>query len=209
MMDFFFRFRIILLVLCVTVILPSAAFAATHTVSKGESLFQISSWYGTSVSVVKSSNGLTGNTIYPGQKLYIPDKGRTSSSNVSRSMGNVSRSDFDMLARIIHAEAQGEEYKAKVAVGAVVLNRVKSSIYPNTIPGVIYQVSDGRYQFEPVLNGWINRPANADSIKAATDALGGWDPTNGALYFFNNDVTNKYLWAKKISITIGKFVFAY
>ena len=208
-MDFFFRFRIVLLALCVTVILPSAAFAATHTVSRGETLYQISSWYGTNVNAVKAANGLKGNGIYPGQKLYIPDKERTSSSTVSRGMGNVSRSDYDLLARMIHAEAEGEQYTAKVAVGAVILNRVKSPIFPSTIAGVIYQVTDGHYQFEPVLNGWINRPAGADSIKAAKDALGGWDPTNGALYFFNNDVTNKYLWAKKVSTVLGKLVFSY
>ena len=208
-MDFFFRLRIVLLALCVTLILPSAAFAATHTVSKGETLYKISSWYGTNVNAVKAANGLKGNAIRPGQKLYIPDKKRTSSNTVSRSMGNVSRADFDLLARMIHAEAQGEPYTAKVAVGAVILNRVESPIFPGTIAGVLYQVTDGHYQFEPVLNGWINRPAGADSIKAAKDSLGGWDPTNGALYFFNNDVTNKYLWAKKLSTILGKIVFSY
>jgi spore germination cell wall hydrolase CwlJ-like protein len=208
-MDFFFRIRVILLALCITVILPSAAFAATHTVSRGESLYQISSWYGTTVSTVKAANGLKDNAIYPGQKLYIPDNSRKSSSTVSRGMGNISRSDIDLLARIIHSEAEGEQYKAKVAVGAVILNRVSSPIFPNTIAGVIYQVTDGHYQFEPVLNGRINYPANADSVKAAQDALNGWDPTNGALYFFNNDVTNRYLWAKKISIVLGKLVFSF
>ena len=120
-----------------------------------------------------------------------------------------SASDVDLLARLITAEAQGEPYNAKVAVGAVVVNRVKSGSFPNSISGVIYQTINGYYQFTPVLNGWINKPANADSITAAKAALSGIDPTKGALFYFDNSITNSWLLAKPVSITIDKLIFAF
>ncbi|WP_066632669.1 cell wall hydrolase [Desulfolucanica intricata] len=212
-MDFSFRYRLALLVLCIALLVPAGVVAAaTHTVSRGESLYKISSWYKTSVSAIKSANGLKSNYVYPGQRLYIPAAKNVTAQaapTVSRGVSYVSRSDFDLLARIITAEADSESYTTKVAVGAVILNRVESPLFPDTIPGVVYQVAYGRYQFEPVLNGWINRPASAESIRAAKDALNGWDPTGGALYFFESWVPNKYLQSKKISIVLDSFVFSY
>jgi spore germination cell wall hydrolase CwlJ-like protein len=111
---------------------------------------------------------------------------------------------------LITAEADSESYLTKVAVGAVVLNRVRSGIFPNSIPGVIYQVDEtGSYQFEPVLNGWINRPASEEARRAALDALNGVDPTNGALYFFESWVPNSWLQSRPVSLILDSFTFTY
>lgn len=120
-----------------------------------------------------------------------------------------SESDLDLLARLITAEAQAEPYEAQVAVGAVVLNRVKSGSFPNTLREVIYQNIDGYYQFAPVVNGWINKPAEPDSIKAAKEAFSGKDPTNGALFYYDNTTTNTWITQKPVSIVIGNMVYAY
>ncbi len=125
----------------------------------------------------------------------------------STSVGSgVSRSDdVNMLARAIHAEAKGEPYEGMVAVGAVILNRVRHSSFPNTIAGVVYQPC----AFEPVKNGAINEAPNDQAFKAARDALNGWDPTGGAIYFWNpSTATSKWIWTRQITLTIGRHVFA-
>lgn len=113
--------------------------------------------------------------------------------------------DVGMLARIIYGEARGEPYVGQVAVGAVVLNRVEHPSFPNTIAGVIFQpgafdaVSDGQYWLTP----------NAEATKAARDALSGWDPTWGSLYYWNPaTATSRWIWSRPIQVRIGKHVFA-
>jgi spore germination cell wall hydrolase CwlJ-like protein len=91
----------------------------------------------------------------------------------------------------------------------VVLNRVANPDFPNSIQDVIYQYGDGTYQFEPVQNGQIDKPASNDCINAAKDALNGWDPTNGAIYFFANYVKSTWLWSRPLSTIIGNHVFTY
>lgn len=117
--------------------------------------------------------------------------------------------EVDLLARLITAEAQGEPYEAKVAVGAVVLNRVQSGVWANTIEEVIYQRIDGYYQFTPVQNGWINQPAQSESIKAAQAALSGADPTNGAQFYYDDKATNAWILAKPVSVKIGHMIYAF
>ena len=115
-------------------------------------------------------------------------------------------SDLQLLARAINGEARGEPYEGQVAVGAVILNRVKSSNFPNTIAGVIYQPG----AFTAVSDGQINVPINSGAtvIKAAQDALNGWDPTGGAIYYFNpNTATNKWIWSRPLTKVIGKHRF--
>lgn len=115
-------------------------------------------------------------------------------------------SDIQLMARAINGEARGEPYEGQVAVGAVILNRVKSSQFPNTIAGVIYQSG----AFTAVSDGQINHPIDEGSsvFKAAQDALNGWDPTNGCTYYFNpSTATNKWIWSKTIVKTIGKHNF--
>lgn len=117
--------------------------------------------------------------------------------------------NLDLLARLITAEAQAEPYEAKVAVGAVVMNRVQSGSWPNTIKDVIYQNINGYYQFTPVVNGWINKPAEPGSIEAAKAALNGSDPTNGAEFYYDDTTTNQWILSKPVSIMIGHMIFAF
>ena len=117
-----------------------------------------------------------------------------------------STSDVQLLARAINGEARGESYEGQVAVGAVILNRVKHSSFPNTIAGVIYQPG----AFTAVSDGQINIPISENStvVKAANDALNGWDPTGGCIYYFNpNTATSKWIWSRQIVKTIGKHHF--
>lgn len=127
----------------------------------------------------------------------------------TQSTGSYSASDIDLLARLITAEAQGEPYAAQVGVGAVILNRIQSKEFPNTIPGVIYQTINGYAQFTPVVNGWINKPALPECIKAANESLNGADPTNGALFYYDNTTTNQWILSKPVSTKIGTMVYAY
>ncbi len=115
-------------------------------------------------------------------------------------------SDLQLMARAINGEARGEPYEGQVAVGAVILNRVKSSKFPNTIAGVIYQSG----AFTAVADGQINVPIEEGSsvYKAAKDAMNGWDPTGGCIYYFNPDTaTNKWIWSRPHVKTIGKHRF--
>ena len=115
-------------------------------------------------------------------------------------------SDLQHMARAINGEARGEPYEGQVAVGAVILNRVNSSKFPNTIAGVIYQSG----AFTAVSDGQINTPIaeNSTVYKAARDALNGWDPTGGAIYYFNPDTaTNAWIWSRPLIKTIGKHRF--
>lgn len=125
--------------------------------------------------------------------------GRTSTSSTA------SNSDLYLLAKCVHAEARGESYTGQVAVAAVILNRVKSSQFPNTIAGVIYQP----YAFTAVQDGQINLEPNKTAYSAAQDALNGWDPTYGCLYYYNAaTATSKWIYTRKTVVTIGKHVFA-
>lgn len=128
--------------------------------------------------------------------------GIMNSSNSSSS--STSSSDLNLLARIIYGEARGEPYTGQVAVGAVVLNRVRHSSFPNTIAGVIYQ----KGAFDAVADGQINYTPNSTAIKAAQDALNGWDPSYGAIYYFNPaTATNKWIWSRPTTVTIGNHRF--
>lgn len=114
--------------------------------------------------------------------------------------------DNELLARVITAEAESEPYTGQVAVGAVILNRAQNPRYPKTLAGVIYQPQ----AFESVSNGAINRPASTSARKAAQAALSGWDPSGGALFFFNPAKIRgrSYVWTRRIIQRIGKHVFA-
>lgn len=117
-----------------------------------------------------------------------------------------STSDLQLMARAINGEARGEPYEGQVAVGAVILNRVSSPNFPNTIAGVIYE----KGAFTAVSDGQINVPIAESStvVKAAQDALNGWDPTHGAIYYFNpNTATNSWIWSRQEITTIGKHKF--
>ena len=126
--------------------------------------------------------------------------------DVSYAASSSSASDLQLMARAINGEARGEPYEGQVAVGAVILNRVKSSQFPNTIAGVIYQSG----AFTAVADGQINAPIDENSTvyKAAQDAMNGWDPTGGCIYYFNpSTATNKWIWSRPVVKTIGKHRF--
>ena len=127
-----------------------------------------------------------------------------SSSSSSNSSVSTSSNDLNLLARVMYGEARGESYTGQVAIGAVVLNRVRHSSFPNTIAGVIYQSG----AFDAVSDGQINLTPNSTAKKAAQDALNGWDPTYGAIYYFNpNTATNKWIWSRPMTVTIGNHRF--
>lgn len=128
----------------------------------------------------------------------------TTSSSAGPNAGVNQKSDEYLLARAVHGEARGEPYVGKVAVAAVVLNRTRSPQFPNTISGVIYQP----LAFTAVADGQINLTPNKDSLKAARDALNGWDPTYGTLYYWNPvTATSKWIWSRKVTLKIGKHWF--
>lgn len=132
-------------------------------------------------------------------KVLENNKGGNSASS------NYTSSDLYLLAKCIYAEARGESYTGQVAVGAVILNRVASSAFPNTISGVIYQ----RNAFTAVTDGQINLSPDKTAMNAAQDALNGWDPTYGCLYYYNPAVaTSSWIFGRKTVTTIGKHVFA-
>lgn len=155
------------------------------------------------VSAVKSfqkKNGLTVDGIAGTQTLKA--MGITYSSSSSSSSNN--SSNVNLLARVVYGEARGEPYTGQVAVAAVVLNRVKSSKFPNTISGVVYQSG----AFDAVADGQINMTPDTTAKKAAQDALNGWDPSYGAIYYFNpSTATNKWIWSRPMTVTIGKHRF--
>lgn len=128
----------------------------------------------------------------------------TTTTTASSTQGVNRKADEYLLARTIHGEARGEPYVGKVAVAAVVLNRVRSPQFPNTAAGVVYQP----LAFTAVADGQINLTPNKDSIKAARDALNGWDPTYGCLYYWNPvTATSKWIWSRRVVLKIGKHWF--
>lgn len=189
------KFALLLLLTSCIILIPKnfVQAASYYTVKSGDSLYLISKKYNFSLYSLRRANNKWDNYIYVGQQLKLP----------------YVREDVDVLSRLITAEAENQPYSAKVAVGAVVVNRMYNPNYPKTIYDVIYQIDHGYYQFTPVLNGYINKPATADSIRAAVEALNGSDPTNGALFYFDDSTTNTWLWSKPIATTIGKMVFTY
>ncbi|MFW6381011.1 MAG: spore cortex-lytic enzyme [Bacillota bacterium] len=114
--------------------------------------------------------------------------------------------DIELLARLVHAEARGEPYEGQVAVAAVLLNRVESPSFPNTLAGVIYQP----LAFESVANGQFNLPPTNENRRAARSALNGWDPTYGSLFFWNpSKPVNSWIWSRDTVRKIGSHIFAY
>lgn len=135
-----------------------------------------------------SADGITGSTTWAALKKYT-----------------LNINEMDILAKVIYSEARGEPYKGQVAVGAVVMNRIQSSQFPNTIQGVVFQkgaftaVSDGQYYLTP----------NETAYKAALDAVRGWDPSYNSIYYFNPDTaTSAWIWSRPQNIKIGKHIFA-
>ena len=153
-------------------------------------------------------NGLAADGVAGDKTLAamgISAVGNRGGGAVAASSASSRSSDVELLARLIHGEARGEPYVGMVAVGAVVLNRVKSSSFPNTIAGVIYEAG----AFDAVADGQINLAPSEQSRRAARDALNGWDPTNGCLYYYNPaTATSKWIWTRQVRLNIGDHSFA-
>lgn len=149
----------------------------------------------------QKKNGLTVDGIAGTKTLAA--MGINSSSNKNTSSAS-NQNDINLLSKVIYSEARGEPYKGQVAVGAVVLNRVASSSFPNTLAGVVYQSG----AFDAVSDGQINLTPDETARKAAQDAINGWDPTSGCIYYFNPaTATSKWIWSRPQVITIGKHIF--
>lgn len=196
----------LLMVFLIVLALPMLVVSAdwTYTVKNGDTLYKIAKKVGVSESKLKSRNGLSGNKIKVGQRLTIPTGGKTDSVKVNKPVKR-GGTDVELLAKVIQAEAGAEPYLGKVAVGGVIMNRIQNSQFPKTMAAVVYQP----HAFESVSNGTIYKPVSADARKAAQAAVSGWDPSGGALYFFNPAKTNNaWIWARKIINRIGNHVFA-
>lgn len=170
----------------------SAVDASTvHNVRSGDTLWNIAQQHGTSVNAIKSINNRTSNVIFVGERLTIP--------------ASISAADKRLLAQLVTAEAKGEPYAGQVAVATVVLNRVDSNQFPNSIREVIYQPR----QFTPVSNGAINQAPTASAIRAVDEAIAFRGQGAGSLFFYNPAIaTNHWIATRQHTITIGNHVFA-
>ncbi|MGP4062797.1 cell wall hydrolase [Halobacillus sp. H74] len=170
--------------------MQSSAHANTHTVQKGESIYEIAMKYGVSAKQVEAMNNKSNADIYPGEQLKLPVV--------------AGESEKDLLSRLVEAEAKGESYAGKVAVATVVLNRVESDQFPDSLYGVIH---DG-YQFSPVLNGTIHQPAGEESKRAVEEALAYQGYDRGSIFFYNPDkAQSSYLSSQEVTTVIGNHVF--
>ena len=157
-----------------------------------------------------TADGVVGKSTYKALGMnssYQALVGSSNSSANSSSQGvnGFSSSEVYLLARTIYAEGRGEPYTGQVAIGAVVMNRIRSPQFPNTISGVVYQ----KHAFTAVTDGQINLTPNDTAMKAARDAINGWDPSGGALYYYNPAVaTSSWIFDRQTVTVIGKHVFA-
>ena len=229
--DFFMRKNKVFIILLMILML-SAYIGFSYMDEQDNEIQETLSRYGSSGSEVRqiqtrlknwgyykgSIDGVYGNRTYSAVKSFQRKNGLTadgiagqatlaamgiSSSSTSSNTGTNS-ANINLLAHLINGEARGEPYTGMVAVGAVVLNRVASSKFPSTISGVIYQQG----AFDAVSDGQINLQPSQECYNAARDAMNGWDPSGGAIYYFNPaTVTNKWIWSRPMTITIGKHRF--
>ncbi|NMB21330.1 MAG: LysM peptidoglycan-binding domain-containing protein [Firmicutes bacterium] len=171
-----------------------------YQVQPGDSLYWIAATYGLSVQELKALNSLDSDSIRVGQRLVVPlDTVKYYPAGVT-----LSAQEVEWLAQMIHAEARGEPYVGQVAVGAVIINRMLSPQFPNTLRGVLFQ----RNAFQPIQNGSFYLTPNESARRAALEALAGKDPTGGALFFFNpRQSTDRFMHSRPTKVTIGSHRF--
>ena len=179
------------------------------TVEPGDTLSSLAQRYKTTVVELMRLNGITQpDKIISGQKIFVPVMESSiygQSSSLSRGRVPVTEEELELLARVIHGEARGEDFIGQVAVGAVVLNRVQSSGFPNTIREVIYQ----RNAFTAVNDKQINLVPNETAYRAALAAIMGEDPTGGAIYYYNPKIaTDRWIKTRPVIKTIGNHTFS-
>jgi N-acetylmuramoyl-L-alanine amidase len=172
------------------------AAATTHKVQPGETYWKLATGFGVPLKTLMNANHKTSSMLYAGENIIIPNS-------------SVTAAEKDLIARLVHAEAKGEPYAGKVAVATVILNRVDSLKFPNTVKGVVYQIDGGHYAFTPVQNGAINQPADALSKKAVNEALALRGQGKGSLYFYNPKTsTSSWIVSRHVTVTIGNHRFA-
>lgn len=182
----------------------------THIVRAGETLYQLARQYDCTVKEIRALNNISGDVIAVGAELKIPGEqnvnraAATVSSSRSGGYRTYTQSDWDTLAQVVYGEARGESYDGQVAVAAVVLNRLESSDFPDTVHDVVFQknaftcVSDGQFYLSP----------NRTAYQAALEAMQGADPTDGCLYYWNPaTATSRWIWTREVSTQIGNHVF--
>ncbi|MDI6907450.1 MAG: cell wall hydrolase [Thermoanaerobacterales bacterium] len=188
----------------------AAAGSTYYTVKDGDTLWDIGRRYRVAPNVLAMTNGVRGHLIFPGQVLTIPSGGWMDGVEPASAgpAGGFTPEDVMLLARAIHAEARGESFTGKVAVGAVILNRVASPFFPKSLQEVIFERTHQVYQFSPVADGSIHLPPDEEAIRAALAALSGQDPTGGALFFYNPK-TAQDCWIRTLPVItqIGNHVF--
>jgi N-acetylmuramoyl-L-alanine amidase len=193
---------VILIALCAGVMsFASPVMAWTYRIENGDSLYKLSKEFGTKVDILKQTNDLQSDLILSGKTLWVPD---TEAKPMQNSRG---QNDLYLLARLISGEARGEPYQGQVAVGAVIMNRLGSRDFPNTIAGNVFK----KGEFESVSNGQIWGPVTPSALKAAKAAISGEDPTGGALYFYNPAKIyseSNWIWSRQVTGRIGLHVFA-
>ncbi|MGE5529883.1 MAG: cell wall hydrolase [Patescibacteria group bacterium] len=171
-----------------------------YYVQPGDTLFLIARKVGLTTNDLRSANGLASDFLRSNERLFIP----TVTAPAPQSYGRGSN-DAELLAHLITAEATGEPYTGQVAVGAVVLNRVQHPLFPKSVAGVIYEPD----AFESVTNGLFWNPPSNQARQAAENALSGWDPSGGAIFFFNPGKTNSpFIWSRQIITQIGSHIFS-
>nr|WP_236719767.1 cell wall hydrolase [Neobacillus mesonae] len=172
------------------------AATTTHKVQYGETYWKLAVKFGVPVKSLMQANKATSSYLNAGKTLVIPNS-------------SVTAAEKDLMARLVRAEAEGEPYAGKVAVATVILNRVASADFPNTVRGVIYEKSGGHYAFTPVMNGAINKSADAVSKQAVNEALAFRGQGNGSLFFYNPKTSvSKWVATRQVTVKIGNHVFA-
>ena len=179
------------------------AYTGSYTVKWGDTLWIISQKLGVSVNSLRTANNLWHDNIYPGEVLYYVKP--VNQPNNQGYKPSYTQNDIDLMARVVYAESRGEPYKGQVAVAAVIINRVKSPNFPNNVYNVIYQP----WAFSSTIDGQIYLTPDSTAYKAVYDAINGYDPTYGALFFYNPVLsTSTWIFTRQTTIQIGNHIFA-
>lgn len=199
--------------------------AFVHVVKAGDTLWGITQLYQVSLEALRQANQLSSDRIVPGQELIVPGTGPQEDAIDTPALGTPilpsleggfvlpegeyfqqDLEDIALLARLVFAEARGEPFDGQIAVGAVLLNRLKHPGFPNTVREAIYQPR----QFEPVANGTINQTPDNLAYQAVMEARAGVDPTNGSVFFWNprKVPASSWVWTQTVKLQIGDHVFA-
>ena len=174
----------------------------SYYVNNRDSLISIANEFAVSAWEIRSYNELKSDVLYSGQKLDIPF---AIANEYLSSSYSVTQEEMELLARAVYSEARGEPFKGQVAVAAVILNRIRHPFFPDTIKGVIFEP----WQFSAVHDGQFWLTPNQDAYMAARAALRGWDPTKGAIYYYNPDTAqSEWVYYRNVIVEIGNHYFA-